>query len=65
LTTVWGKAPNAGRERVFSFESAGQMERKVKEICRAKLRQGYHVLYSFSRRTGYREYFRHIAARTG
>ncbi len=65
LTAIWGSALNAGKEKVHTFENSGEMERKVKEICRAKLRQGYRVLYSFSRRTGYREYFKRISARTG
>lgn len=61
LTVLWGTEPNRGREKMYSFNSPAEKDRKIKEICRNKARSGYRVLYSFSRKTSHKEIFKKIA----
>lgn len=63
VTALWGGSTQSGRERVYSFSTEEERDRKVKEICRNKIRAGYKVLYSFSRKPAYMEMFRKLSSK--
>ncbi len=54
LTTMWGSTPDGGREKVYSFSSAEELDEKLRELIQRRLRSGYTVLYSYSRDKNYR-----------
>ncbi|WP_319562424.1 WGR domain-containing protein [Marispirochaeta sp.] len=53
LTVVWGREPNAGREKVHLYDSARDMDCALRTILRKKVSQGYKVLYRFARNKRY------------
>ena len=54
LTTMWGSTPDGGREKVYSFSSAEELDEKLRGLINRRLRSGYTVLYSYSRDKNYR-----------
>lgn len=50
FTIIWGREPNAGREKVYLYDSRREMERALRLIIRKKISQGYKVLYRFARK---------------
>ncbi|MCX7025192.1 MAG: hypothetical protein NT080_11320 [Spirochaetes bacterium] len=49
LTTAWSMGERRERERLYAFETLGAMDRKIREIFSRRIREGYRLLYSFSR----------------
>jgi predicted DNA-binding WGR domain protein len=49
LTIMWGKKLDRPREKVLTFTSEEEMNRKIRVILDKKLREGYRVLYSYFR----------------
>jgi predicted DNA-binding WGR domain protein len=60
FTSVWGTVLESGREKVYTFDSRGEMEKKVRFLMKKRILSGYKVLYSFSRNSGYTEIFNSI-----
>ena len=58
LTTLWGPSPDGGREKIYSFSAKEEMERKLRDLVRRRIRSGYTVLYSYSREERYRQVLR-------
>ncbi|HOV63548.1 MAG TPA: WGR domain-containing protein [Spirochaetia bacterium] len=58
FTVTWGKGLSSGRIKVYTFETRHEMEEKIRGIFKARIRQGYKLLYSFSRKRYYRDLFR-------
>ncbi|MFO7729556.1 MAG: hypothetical protein R6V86_02215 [Spirochaetia bacterium] len=54
LTTMWGSSPDGGRQKVYSFSSNGELDKKLRQLMSRRLRSGYKVLYSYSRDGNYR-----------
>ena len=65
VTTLWGGSTHSGREKVYTFNTEAERDRKIREICRSKIRSGYKVLYSFSRKPAYREMFNKFSTKIG
>jgi predicted DNA-binding WGR domain protein len=57
FTAVWGTVLQSGREKVFSFDSRKDMDKKLRFLMKKRIRGGYKVLYSFSRNNEYKEIF--------
>ncbi|MEA1910164.1 MAG: hypothetical protein U9N32_00625 [Spirochaetota bacterium] len=57
FTSVWGTVLESGREKVFTFDSRGEMEQKMRFLMRKRILSGYKVLYSYSRDSVYTEIF--------
>ena len=55
FTVVWGTELSAGREKVYTFASRAEMDRKLREIIDQRLKDGYRVLYSYFRRGEYKK----------
>jgi predicted DNA-binding WGR domain protein len=53
FTVNWGPALTAGREKVYSFESRAEMDRKLQLLIRERIRNGYRVLYTYFRAREY------------
>lgn len=49
FTVHWGRGLDSGREHTYAFESRAEMDRKIRQVIRARLRAGYKVLYSYFR----------------
>lgn len=49
LTILWGKKLDRPREKVLTFTSEEEMNRKIRVILDKKFREGYLVLYSYFR----------------
>lgn len=46
---IWGKGLHTGQEKLYTFDNREEMNKKLQYIVRAKVRQGYKMLYGFSR----------------
>lgn len=57
FTSVWGTVLQSGREKVFSFDSRQEMDRKLRFLIKKRMESGYKVLYSFSRGDEYTKIF--------
>lgn len=55
LTVIWGAELSAGREKVYTFSTSGELDAKLREIIDERLRDGYRVLYSYFRRGEYKK----------
>ena len=64
FTVVWGKNLNQGREKTLVFATRREMDIKIQSLLAQKIRQGYKVLYSFSRNQEYRILFDDAVERT-
>lgn len=60
FTSVWGNVIESGRQRVFTFNSRDEMNRKLRFLMGKRIKSGYKVLYSFSRNNTYTEIFNYI-----
>lgn len=60
FTAVWGTVLQSGREKVFTFDSRQEMEKKLRFLIKKRISSGYKVLYSFSRNDAYTEIFNSI-----
>lgn len=49
LTVAWRTGNGAEREKVYVFETLAEMDRKIREVFGRRARDGYRLLYSFSR----------------
>ncbi|MBN2873717.1 MAG: WGR domain-containing protein, partial [Spirochaetales bacterium] len=49
LTVVWWPANGRGREKIYGFDSAASMDKKLRQLFSRKIREGYVVLYRFER----------------
>lgn len=49
LTVVWRSGQGKGRERFYPFEKLSEMDLMVRHLLKKKLKDGYSLLYSFSR----------------
>jgi len=49
LTVMWGRKLERSREKIFTFASHQEMNRKIRGILDKKFREGYRVLYSYFR----------------
>ena len=49
FTVSWGVALSAGRERLHVFDSRRDMDDKLRELVRRRIRDGYRVLYTYFR----------------
>jgi hypothetical protein len=49
FTAAWGRNLSVSREKVYVFESAAEMDAKIRDILRKKIACGYKVLYSYFR----------------
>lgn len=47
FAATWGRQLSTGRQKLYTFDSAEEMERKLKQIIKQRLRGGYKVLYSY------------------
>lgn len=61
FTSVWGTVLESGREKVYTFDSRQEMEKKMRFLMRKRILSGYKVLYSFSRNNVYTKIFNSIA----
>jgi hypothetical protein len=57
LTVIWGPYIETGRRRVYTFESRGEMDGKLRELVHRRFSLGYSLLYSYSRYVKYRRLF--------
>ncbi len=60
FTSVWGTVLQSGREKVFTFDSRKEMDKKLRYLIKKRIASGYKVLYSFSRNSAYTEIFKYI-----
>ncbi|MCK5673960.1 MAG: WGR domain-containing protein [Spirochaetales bacterium] len=60
FTSVWGTVLESGREKVFTFDTRQDMEKKLRFLMKKRISSGYKVLYSFSRNDIYTEIFNSI-----
>lgn len=49
LTILWGRKLDRPREKVITFTSHQEMNRKIRSILDKKMQEGYRVLYSYFR----------------
>ena len=60
FTSVWGTVLQSGREKVFTFDTRRDMEKKMRFLMKKRISSGYKVLYSFSRKSMYTDIFNSI-----
>ena len=49
LTVAWRTGNGAEREKLYVFDSLAEMDRKIRQVFGRRIRDGYRLLYSFSR----------------
>lgn len=49
LTIAWRAGEGREREKIYGFDTAADMDKKIRQIFGRKTRDGYALLYSFIR----------------
>jgi predicted DNA-binding WGR domain protein len=49
LTVAWRVGSGQEREKIHGFETRADMDKKIQQVFRRKIRDGYALLYSFAR----------------
>lgn len=49
FTVHWGRELDRGRDYLYSFETRQEMDLRIQNLIRDKIRGGYKVLYSYFR----------------
>jgi predicted DNA-binding WGR domain protein len=49
LTVAWRVGNGQEREKIYGFETRADMDKKIQQVFRRKIRDGYALLYSFVR----------------
>ena len=57
LTSIWGGELDSGRAKVYTFSSSMDFDKKLRQIFQQRIKSGYKVLYSFSRKKQYKDMF--------
>ena len=60
FTTVWGKELSTGREKHYSFTNRRLMEINLVKVINKRIKDGYRVLYKYSRENRYTRIFNDI-----
>jgi hypothetical protein len=53
LTVAWSRGSGRGRERFYAFDSLEDKDRMIRSLLARRFKNGYHLLYSFSRDAGW------------
>jgi hypothetical protein len=53
LTVAWSRGSGKGRERFYAFDSLEEKDRMIRSLLARRFKNGYHLLYSFSRDAGW------------
>ena len=57
FTTLWGKGERQGRKAEHSFEDSGEMDRKIRDIVRRRIRDGYRLFYAYPVANHYHSFY--------
>lgn len=49
LTIAWRTGEGRECDKVYGFDTASEMDKKIKQVFRKKLKDGYKLLYSYTR----------------
>lgn len=49
LTIAWRVGDGRETEKIYGFDTRAQMDKKLRDVFRRKIRDGYTLLYSFVR----------------
>ncbi|MDX9898576.1 MAG: hypothetical protein RBT62_06630 [Spirochaetia bacterium] len=49
LTIAWRSGEGRECDKVYGFDTVSEMDKKIKQIFRKKLKDGYTLLYSYTR----------------
>jgi len=60
FTTIWGRGARGGRKVEHSFESSGEMDKKIRDIVRRRIREGYRLFYAYPMINHYHSFYNHI-----
>jgi hypothetical protein len=60
FTAVWGSDFCSTREKVYTFDSSKEMQKKLRSIFKRKIKDGFKVLYKFSKREEYNSVFQQL-----
>jgi len=49
FSVTWGSSLSMGNEKHYTFDTRDEMDRQLRRLIRARIREGYRVLYSYFR----------------
>lgn len=55
FTVCEGEVHGPGKERLYTFETREEMDKKLRALLRSRVKSGYRVLYSFFRKHEYND----------
>ncbi len=53
LTVTWSRGAGRGREKFYLFENLAEKDRMIRKLLGRRTKDGYRLLYSFSRDTAW------------
>ena len=60
FSTIYGIDQGSGRERVYTFQTRREMDRKLREIFNERVNKGFKVLYSYAKKPKYKTMFKEV-----
>ena len=60
FTVIWGEELSTGREKHYCFENRKLMESSLIRVINKRIKDGYRVLYKYSREPRYEKIFHTI-----
>jgi predicted DNA-binding WGR domain protein len=61
FTAIWGRNLSMGHEKSFTFTSQNEMDSKINDLFKTKLKQGFKLLYTYPPHNDYQDMFVHLA----
>ena len=57
ITAVWGEGVKPGRKKEFIFENSDELDIKVRDILKIRVKESYKLLYSYPHVNNYKKIF--------
>lgn len=57
ITVIWGKGIKPGRKKEYVFDNDNELDKKVREILKLRVKEGYKLLYSYPQINNYKKIF--------
>jgi predicted DNA-binding WGR domain protein len=58
ITVIWGEGIKPGRKKEYSFDNDEDLDKKVREILKLRVKEGYKLLYSYPHINDYKKLFK-------
>lgn len=60
FSAIYGMNQGSGREKIYTFQTRREMDKKLRDIFNDRIDKGYKVLYSYAKKRKYKTMFQEV-----